>query len=111
MINYETIKQNQTVNTYITEADKALLAMGYTEHSFAHVGKVASDAAYILKSINRPEREIELAKLQRQYTLEQQRAELQTNIEMNAADSLCGICYIHIYLFICNILIRLINHY
>ena len=63
MINYETIKQNQTVNTYITEADKALLAMGYTEHSFAHVGKVASDAAYILKSINRPEREIELAKI------------------------------------------------
>lgn len=63
MITYNDIKQNQTINTYITEADKTLLAMGYTEHSFAHVGKVANDAAYILSKLNRPEREIELVKI------------------------------------------------
>lgn len=63
MITFEQIKQNQTINTYITEADKSLLAMGYTEHSFAHVCKVANDAAYILTKLNRPEREIELVKI------------------------------------------------
>ena len=63
MITFEQIKQNQTINTYITEADKSLLAMGYTEHSFAHVCKVANDAAYILTKLNRPEREIELVKM------------------------------------------------
>ena len=63
MITFEEIKQNQTINTYITEADKSLLAMGYTEHSFAHVCKVANDAAYILTKLNRPEREIELVKI------------------------------------------------
>jgi hypothetical protein len=60
MITFEEIKQNKTINTYITEADKSLLAMGYTEHSFAHVCKVANDAGYILTKLNRPEREIEL---------------------------------------------------
>ena len=63
MLTYNDIKQNKTINTYITEADKSLLAMGYTEHSFAHVCKVANDAAYILTKLNRPEREIELVKI------------------------------------------------
>ena len=63
MITYNEIKQNETIKTYIIEADKALLAMGYTEHSFQHVCKVAEDAAYILTKINRPEREIELVKI------------------------------------------------
>ena len=63
MITYNDIKQNQTINTYITEADKTLLAMGYTEHSFAHVCKVSEDAAYILSKLNKPERQIELVKI------------------------------------------------
>lgn len=63
MITYNEIKQNETIKTYIIEADKTLLAMGYTEHSFAHVCKVAEDAAYILSKLNRPEREIELVKI------------------------------------------------
>lgn len=63
MITFEKIKQNQTINTYITEADKSLLAMGYTEHSFAHVTKVATDAAYILTKLHKSEREIELVKI------------------------------------------------
>lgn len=63
MITYDEIRQNETIKTYIIEADKTLLAMGYTEHSFAHVCKVAEDAAYILTKLNRPEREIELVKI------------------------------------------------
>ena len=63
MITFNDIKQNETINTYITEADKTLLAMGYTEHSFAHVCKVAEDAAYILTKLNKPERQIELVKI------------------------------------------------
>ena len=63
MITFDEIKQNEIIKTYIIEADKTLLAMGYTEHSFAHVCKVAEDAAYILSTLNRPEREIELVKI------------------------------------------------
>ena len=63
MITYDDIKQNETIKTYIIEADKTLLAMGYTEHSFAHVCKVANDAAYILESLEYSPRDIELAKI------------------------------------------------
>ena len=38
---YEEIKQIPSIQTYIREADKALLTLGYTEHSFPHVGRVA----------------------------------------------------------------------
>jgi metal-dependent HD superfamily phosphatase/phosphodiesterase len=62
-ITFETIKNNKDINTYITYADRSLEAIGYTEHSFAHVGKVSNDAAYILESLGYPEREVELAKI------------------------------------------------
>lgn len=63
MIKFEDIKNNEVIATYIKEADKALLALGYTEHSFAHVCKVAEDSAYILKMLNYNERDIELVKI------------------------------------------------
>ena len=63
MITYNDIKQNETINTYIKGADKTLLAMGYTEHSFAHICKVAEDASYILKTLDKNDREIELVKI------------------------------------------------
>ena len=62
-ITFEQIKQNKDINTYITKADESLEALGYTEHSFAHVGKVASDAAYILATLGYPAREVELARI------------------------------------------------
>lgn len=37
--------------------------MGYTEHSFAHVGRVAETARYILSKLNYSERECELAQI------------------------------------------------
>jgi metal-dependent HD superfamily phosphatase/phosphodiesterase len=63
MITFEQIKNNEDVKTYITKADASLKALGYTEHSFAHVGKVASDAAYILGALGYDERTVELAKI------------------------------------------------
>lgn len=63
MITYKDIKENEEINCYITAADKSLIALGYTEHSFAHVTKVASDAAYILESLGYSQHDIELAKI------------------------------------------------
>lgn len=63
MINYEGIKKDEAIRTYITAADASLLALGYTEHSFAHVNKVAADAANILEKLGYSEQEVELCKI------------------------------------------------
>mgnify|MGYP000163993850 CR=1 FL=1 len=41
-------QNNEQIRTYITKADEALVALGYTEHSFAHVTKVARFAKELL---------------------------------------------------------------
>ena len=51
MITYNEIKKNESINTYIQKADESLRALGYTEHSFAHVTKVAQSAGYILETL------------------------------------------------------------
>ena len=63
MITFEKIKNNEDIRTYITKADESLKALGYTEHSFAHVGKVSEDAAYILETIGYDERTVELTRM------------------------------------------------
>ena len=63
MINYEEIRKNEDIRTYIAEADASLAALGFTEHSFAHVTHVAETAGYILETLGYPEQEIELAKI------------------------------------------------
>ena len=63
MITYEMIKNSPVVRTYIEEADKSLGALGYTEHSFAHVSKCAECTAYILDSIGSDPHTVELAKI------------------------------------------------
>ncbi|MBR4952984.1 MAG: HD domain-containing protein [Oscillospiraceae bacterium] len=60
---FEQIKNNNDINTYIKKADESLLALGYTEHSFAHVGMVAENAGYILETMGFDERTVELAKI------------------------------------------------
>ncbi len=60
---YNEIIQNEEIKTYIKKADESLLALGYTEHSFPHVTKVASDTEYILNSLEYSEYDIELAKI------------------------------------------------
>lgn len=63
MMNYEQIKQDSAVKTYIAQADASLGALGYTEHSFAHVGRVAATTAYILETLGYSERTVELGKI------------------------------------------------
>ncbi|MDO4567239.1 MAG: HD domain-containing protein [Oscillospiraceae bacterium] len=42
-------------------ADDTLGALGFTEHSYAHVTKCAETASWILRELERPERDCELA--------------------------------------------------
>ncbi|WFR55066.1 HD domain-containing protein [Anaerocolumna sp. AGMB13025] len=63
MITYKEIKKNPQIKTYIQKADESLNALGYTEHSFAHVGIVAEVARYILTTMGYPQRTIELAQI------------------------------------------------
>lgn len=60
---YEEITKNSSIRTYIEEADRSLLALGYTEHSFAHVTTVATRVEYILKTLGADIRSIELGKI------------------------------------------------
>ena len=62
-IAYDTIKQNEEIRTYIDMADDNLEAMGYTEHSFAHVGVVTKTAAKILREFKYSEDDINLVKI------------------------------------------------
>ncbi len=63
MLTFEQIKNDACINTYIRMADQALVALGFTEHSFAHVAKVADTAKYILETMGFPERDVELAQI------------------------------------------------
>lgn len=62
-ITFEDIRNNEAVSTYIQKADESLIALGYTEHSFAHVTKVAELASEILLTLGYSEREAELARI------------------------------------------------
>ena len=62
-ITFEEIKSSQVIKTYIRKADESLIALGYTEHSFAHVTKVAQVAKDILLTLGYSEREAELAQI------------------------------------------------
>lgn len=63
MITYNDIKHNEAISTYIRKADESLVALGYTEHSFAHVGLVASRAEYILSTLGFSADDCELVKI------------------------------------------------
>ncbi|MBE6707895.1 MAG: HD domain-containing protein [Ruminococcaceae bacterium] len=61
MVTFENIKNNTEIQTYIIKADESLRAIGYTEHSFAHVEKVSGTAGEILRVMGYSDREVELA--------------------------------------------------
>ena len=63
MLTYEQITKSEAVRTYIIRADESLAALGFTEHSFAHVMHVAETAGYILQTLGYDERTVELAKI------------------------------------------------
>ena len=47
-VTFQDVIDSSEIRTYISQADDSLRAMGYTEHSFAHMGKCAQVAARIL---------------------------------------------------------------
>ena len=63
MVTYAQLRKNESVNTYIQKADETLRVLGYTEHSFAHVCRVAETGRYILESLGYPAREVELLQI------------------------------------------------
>lgn len=63
MLTYEEITQSEAIKTYIIRADESLAALGFTEHSFAHVIHVAQTAGYILETLGYDARTVELAKI------------------------------------------------
>ena len=62
-ITYQDVKNSEAIKTYIKKADESLIALGYTEHSFAHVTKVAETAADLLLELGYSEHEAELARI------------------------------------------------
>lgn len=63
MVTWNDVINDEAVKIYIRKADESLIALGYTEHSFAHVGKVADLAGKILGTLGYSERDVELAKI------------------------------------------------
>ncbi len=63
MITYNSLKENESIKQYIQAADNSLKELGFTEHSFAHVTRVANDAALILSTLGYDSHTVELAKI------------------------------------------------
>ena len=62
-ITFEDVKNNPDVSAYLKKGNELLGVMGFTEHGFAHAGKVAVKAAEILIQLGYEERTAELAKI------------------------------------------------
>ena len=62
-VTFEIVKNSPEIRTYITQADVSLTALGFTEHSFAHVTKCSEVAAHILTQLGYSSKEVELAKI------------------------------------------------
>ncbi len=58
---FNRVRHNDEIRVYIEEQNKSLYSMGYTEHSFAHIGVVADRTAYILETLGADDHTIDLA--------------------------------------------------
>jgi metal-dependent HD superfamily phosphatase/phosphodiesterase len=63
LVTFENIKKDPSIRTYIQKADDSLQALGFTEHSFAHVGLVAANSKYILETLGYEPRQVELVQI------------------------------------------------
>lgn len=63
MVTFESIQQDASIHTYIQKADESLRALGFTEHSLAHVGLVAANSKYILETLGYEPRQVELVQI------------------------------------------------
>ena len=63
MVTLEDVKKNNEVKAFINGAQKQLDALGYTEHSYRHMGIVSSRTGEILEKLGYDEKTIELGKI------------------------------------------------
>ena len=63
MITYEQLRKNEDIKALIKRADESLITLGYTEHSFAHVTRVAETAGEILTVLGYDAHDVELVKI------------------------------------------------
>ena len=63
MITFEQIKNHPAIRVYVEEANRALDALGYTEHGLAHVTKVAECAGKLLENLGYDAHTVELARV------------------------------------------------
>jgi metal-dependent HD superfamily phosphatase/phosphodiesterase len=62
-VNLEDVKNCEKIRELVSQANKVLEVIGYTDHGPRHVGYVSRIAGEILLKLNLPERRIELAKI------------------------------------------------
>jgi putative nucleotidyltransferase with HDIG domain len=63
LITLKDIRYNEEVVSFLEIADKQLAVLGYTEHSYRHVGLVSKTAGEILEKLGFDDREVELARI------------------------------------------------
>lgn len=63
MVTYEQIQHDPNIRVYIRQADDMMHALGYTEHSFAHVTRCAVKSGELLLQLGYSPREAELARI------------------------------------------------
>lgn len=63
MVTFRSVRDNPEVACLLKTADRQLRVLGFTEHSFRHVGLTARNAGRIMAGLNYPAREIELARI------------------------------------------------
>ena len=63
MVTLEDIKKNPEVQQLILGAQEELNALGYTEHSFRHIGIVSKRAGDLLETLGYDARRVELARI------------------------------------------------
>lgn len=63
MLTLEDIKKNPEVQQLILSSQEELNALGYTEHSFRHIGIVSERAGAVLETLGYDKERVELAKI------------------------------------------------
>ena len=63
MVTFHDIKKSEEVKTFLSIAETQMRVLGYTEHSFRHVGIVSSTAGNIMEELGFSEREVELSRI------------------------------------------------
>ena len=63
MITLEDVKKNEEVEAFVRASQKQLEALGYTEHSYRHIGIVSKRTEEILRKLGYDERTIDLGKI------------------------------------------------